>query len=158
MTLQQSQMLEELYRETYMPLVMYAYSALQNKELAEELAQDTFSVACVKINELEASPNRQGWLMNALKHLIRNYRHTMAVRSKIVGSVLDVDSVEVGVKDDISFAVSYHGVLSDDDFLLLKFTAQYGFTIEEAALLMGISKHACAKRLQRAKEKLRRNL
>lgn len=83
MTLQQSQMLEELFSETYMPLVMYAYSALQNKELA----QDAFSVACVKINELEASPNRQGWLMNALKHLIRNYRHTMAVRSKIVGSV-----------------------------------------------------------------------
>lgn len=158
MTSRQSQMLEELFSETYMPLVMYAYSALQNKELAEELAQDTFSVACVKINELEASPNRHGWLMNALKHLIRNYRHTMAVRSKIVGSVLDVDSVEVGVKDDISFAVSYHGVLSDDDFLLLKFTALYGFTIEEAALLMGISKHACAKRLQRAKEKLRRNL
>ncbi len=158
MTSRQSQMLEELFSETYMPLVMYAYSALQNKEFAEELAQDAFSVACVKINELEASPNRQGWLMNALKHLIRNYRHTMAVRSKIVGSVLDIDSVEVGVKDDISFAVSYHGVLSDDDFLLLKFTALYGFTIEEAALLMGISKHACAKRLQRAKEKLRRNL
>lgn len=31
MTLQQSQMLEELFSETYMPLVMYAYSALQNK-------------------------------------------------------------------------------------------------------------------------------
>lgn len=158
MTSQQSRMLEDLFGKTYMSLVMYAYSALQNKELAEEFAQDAFSVACVKINELEESPNRQGWLMNTLKHMIRNYRHTLAVRKKIVGNVSDIDSIEVGVKDSISFDVSYHGVLSDDDFLLLKFTVQYDFTVEEAALLMGISKHACAKRLQRAKEKLRRSL
>ena len=37
MTLQQSQMLEELFSETYMPLVMYAYSALQTRSLLKSL-------------------------------------------------------------------------------------------------------------------------
>lgn len=45
---EQAQRIEQLYRELYLPLCIYANSALQSRPLAEEAVQDTFRIACTK--------------------------------------------------------------------------------------------------------------
>lgn len=59
----QNKFLEELYKSTFNLLKIYAISAVGDNPQAEELVQDTFTVACNKIEKLEESPNKIGWLL-----------------------------------------------------------------------------------------------
>ena len=64
----QRKAVEKLYMEMYNALSVYARSALHDHILAEEAVQDTFRIACSKVNDFLSSPNPKGWLLN--KHLL----------------------------------------------------------------------------------------
>ena len=71
-----NRMIEDLYIDMYPILLRYATNSLRNPHLAEEAVQETFRIACAKYVQLMESPNRQGWLTNALKYVIRNTRRS----------------------------------------------------------------------------------
>ena len=64
---EQQNRLSELYRENFVPLLCYARSILRDHDAAEDVAQETFQIACRRADQLFASENPDGWLMNTLK-------------------------------------------------------------------------------------------
>ena len=52
--------------------VLIRSERLRDHCLAEEAVQETFRIACAKADRLAESENRQGWLINTLKFVIRN--------------------------------------------------------------------------------------
>ena len=85
---QQDEFVSRYYKEMYQQLMVYARSSLSNPSLAEEAVQDTFRIACAKIDDFMSSPNPQGWLVLVLRNVIRNIRRELASLSKtIVSSV-----------------------------------------------------------------------
>jgi RNA polymerase sigma-70 factor (ECF subfamily) len=65
----QDQFFEILYREMFNQLNIYAQNALRDRSLGEEAVQDTFRIACTKIDELMASSNPKGWLIMAITYI-----------------------------------------------------------------------------------------
>ena len=55
---QQDEFVSRYYKEMYQQLMVYARSSLSNPSLAEEAVQDTFRIACAKIDDFMSSPNR----------------------------------------------------------------------------------------------------
>lgn len=155
----QRQWMEQLYREMYEKLMAYARSTLRENGLAEEAVQDTFRIACMKVNDITGSDNPQGWLMLVLRNVVRNMLRTRARLSKLVISSMALDeTVLAGQAENMSTDVLYSELLGQEDYNLLKRIVLDHCTMMEAAEEFGLSVEACKKRVQRSKAKLRRIL
>jgi RNA polymerase sigma-70 factor (ECF subfamily) len=83
--------IEQLYREMFTQLNIYAQNALQDRSLGEEAVQDTFRIACIKAEELMVSANPKGWLMNTLKNVINNIKRSRARLLRILITAADIN-------------------------------------------------------------------
>lgn len=152
-------LIEQLYRAHYQRLFLYARALLQNTHLAEEAVQDTFHIACGRVEELQRSENSAGWLMLTLKNVVRNMERSRSSLYSAMKRELPYENAALGAKsDEISVDVLYGGILTEEDFLLLKRIVLDGWTYLEAAQELSITVEACRKRVQRSKEKLRKKL
>ena len=159
LTWEQGQEIARLYKEMFDKLYTYAYSILREKELSEELVQETFRIACDKPSELLSSANPQGWLMNTLKNVIWNAQRKRATIAKYIVATEAADIDQIANPDPSSnIDLMYSGLISEAEFRLVKRIAIDRYTMREAAEELGISVETCKKRVQRAKEKLRKNL
>ena len=139
MTSDQHKRIEVFYLEMYDQLFLYAQNALKNESLAEEAIQETFRIVCTKPEDFLSSPNPKGWIINTLKYTMQNMRRNR-------------DRTNALLK------VTYENVAHSEEFRLIKEMAVEGKSHLEMAQSRGISVAACKKRVQRAKEFLRRKI
>ena len=158
MTSDQLKRIEEFYLEMYDRLFIYARSTLDNESLAKEAIQETFRIACTKPDELLASPNPKGWLVNTLKYTIQNTKRSRDKANVLLTQYLAANSSVAFSEDRISLEVTYENVAHSEEFALIKEMAIDGKSHLEMAQARGISVAACKKRVQRAKEFLRRKI
>jgi DNA-directed RNA polymerase specialized sigma24 family protein len=151
----QEEFIKQLYIDMFYPLSAYAQSALGDKLLAEEAVQDTFRIACAKVDVLCASPNPEGWLVNTLKYVIQNTKRSRARLNSIVVTAMTYDRDVLGTcTDEIDPELIYASIVGEDNFKLLKRVALDGYSMKEAAYEQGISVETCKKRIQRTKKKI----
>lgn len=159
MTLDQRKRIEEFYLDMYDLLFIYARNALDNESLAEEAIQETFGSVCTKPEALFASPNRKGWIINTLKYTIQNTKHSRNRANVLLTQYLAAHSSNVAFsKDRISLEMAYENVAQSEEFQLFREMAVEGRSHLEMAQSRGISVAACKKRVQSAKEFLRRRI
>lgn len=156
---EERQSIEALYLEMYDLLMSYAISSLQRDALAEEAVQEAFRIACMKPESLLASPNPRGWMINTLKYTIANQKRSSAAATRVLAAYMSAQSQELLISgDNIKLEVMYQDVADSDEFQLLKEMAIEGRSHLEMAEKRGISVAACKKRVQRAKEFLRKKI
>jgi RNA polymerase sigma-70 factor (ECF subfamily) len=142
----------------YDRLFIYARSALDNESLAEEAIQETFRIVCMKPEDLLSSPNPKGWIVNTLKYTIQNMKRSRDKANVLLTQYLAANSSVAFSEDRISLEVTYENVARSEEFSLIKEMAVDGRSHLEMARSRGISVDACKKRVQRAKEFLRRKI
>lgn len=159
MTAEERETIEQLYVEMYDLLLSYSLSALQNESLAEEAIQETFRIACMKPEAIFTSPNPRGWLLNTLKYTISNLKRSRAAATRLMAVYMTSQDPDLLVSEDgIPLEVMYEDVADSDEFQLIREMAVEGRSHLEMAQKRGISVTACKKRVQRAKEYLRKKL
>ncbi|MGM9616354.1 RNA polymerase sigma factor, partial [Butyricicoccus sp.] len=154
---EEKHIIQQLYLEMYDLLMSYAYGVLGNYALAEEAVQETFRIACTKPEALLESQNQIGWLINTLKHVLQN---TKRVHSRL-GQLQEKLSQlypwkNDGKTDELDIDLLYSDLTEDPDFQLLKMVALDRKSVPEIAEELGISRDACAKRIQRARKQLKK--
>lgn len=148
--------IEQLYRDMYEPMCTYAKNALKNKDLAEEAVQDTFQIAYSKLQKVFAYGNPEGWLMTTLKYVIKNMRRRQTSLNNLLFRIAcRASAVTESPEDEICFDDLCRKILGDEDHKLIKRVVDDKYTMLEAAEEFGITVHACKKRVQRAKAKLK---
>lgn len=157
MTVEQEAFLEKLYRENFPRLLGYATAVLENKSLAMDVVQDTFHTAVAKIHILMSHSNPNGWLMETLKHKIRD--QIRAYRRYTARFVSFEDFEPYMASPDTNTAEIWESipaiwkkveqVLTPEDFHLLKRIVLDGYSHREVAEELHISIWASQKRLQR---------
>lgn len=151
--------IEELYREMFDKMKIYARCSLDNEALAEEAVQETFRIACQKPEQLCESVNPQGWLVQTLKYTICNMQSNRATAKRIVERYLMMQIKDFSFSEDsLDMTVLYGNVADTEEFKLLAEMAIEGKSHLEMAESRGISISACKKRVQRAKETLRKKI
>lgn len=154
-----SQRIEQLYLEMYNMLITYARCSFAEESLAEEAVQETFKIACQKPDQLCESINPKGWLVNTLKFTIRNMKRSREKARQILSNYLIEQSECVAYSEDkLSLRLMYEDVSDLEEFQLIKEMAIDGRSHLEMANARGISVNACKKRVQRAKEILKRKM
>ena len=155
----QQLMLERLYKATYSELLVYAKRVLRNRDLAEEAVQETFKIACLKIDTLATSPHPTGWLVNTLKYAMSNIIKKQQHTNALFVSDRELDHNIAATPNEISIETKIvcEEILGTEDYMLLKRVTLKEVTIAEAAQEAGISPSACNKRIQRSRKKLKRH-
>ena len=159
LTPDQHKSIKAFYLEMYDLLFLYAQNALKNESLAEEAIQETFRIVCTKPEDLLSSPNPKGWIINTLKYTMQNMRRSRDRANVLLAQYLAAHSNSDAFSEDrISLEVAYENVANSEEFQLIKEMAVEGKSHLEMAQARGISVDACKKRVQRAKEFLRRKI
>ena len=165
----EDQFISALYEDMFNKLLMYANTALSNRSLAEEAVQETFRIACMKIDDVKASENPRGWLVLTLKNVIRNMQKELASLNKLFVTSVSIydenfmektaDQIDVNKRvENSEVDILYSDLLSPDEYKLLKMIVLYKYSIKEAAAEFGIPLETCKKRIQRIKKKMRNTL
>lgn len=158
--------LEYLYRKMHGKLLAYANSVLKDKHHAEEAVQDTFRIACEKVEDLLNSNNPQGWLLLTLKNVLRNMKKEQARLNMLIIASMSLDEgIEAQKTNRVDNGVEHHlvdtfyyGLIPEDDYQLLKRVVIDKYTMLEAAEEFGLNVEQCKKKVQRAKIKLKNAL
>ena len=156
---EQKHMIENLYLEMFEKMKIYARCSLENEALAEEAVQETFRIACQKPEQLCQSINPQGWLVQTLKYTISNIQRNRSATQRIIAKYLSTQTEDCSFsEDDLDVHIIYENVANTEEFKILVEMAIEGRSHLEMAESRGISVDACKKRVQRAKEALRRKI
>lgn len=154
-----SEHIETLYLEMYDMLIIYAQCSLKEESLAEEAVQETFQIACQKPDKLYESANPKGWLVNTLKFVICNKKRSRDRAQHLLSSYLMEQNESIAYSEDkLPLDLMYENISDLEDFKLIKEMAIDGKSHLEMATSRGISVDACKKRVQRAKETLRKKI
>ena len=140
-------------------LISYARCSFKEESLAEEAVQETFQIACQKPDQLCESVNPKGWLVNALKFTIRNMKRSRETARQLLSGYLIWQKEYAAFSEDKRSLRLMYGDISDlEEFKLIEEMAIDGRSHLEMANSRGISVSACKKRVQRAKEILKRKI
>lgn len=152
-------MIERLYMQMYEGLFAYARCSLPSDSLAEEAVQETFCIACRKQNDLCSSSNPEGWLINTLKYVLANMARNLATAKRMTAEYSITEYTEgASSQSCLPVDVIYQDICHTEEFTLLKEFVLENKSYPELAQARNISETTCRKRVQRAKEKLRKIL
>lgn len=150
---------KSLYMKMRRPLILYAIGILRDKQLSEELVQEIFKKAWEKKKQLLESPDPEKWLRRTLRNEIGNHFQREETESKHIHKVETFEEATelCGYNDDYS-VIHYSDLLDREEYRILKLQIFYDMSVAEIAEEYGISISSCKKRLQRARESLRKIL
>ena len=148
---------EQLYKDLYPALHVYALRVLGEPALAEEAIQDAFCIACAKREDLLRSGEPRGWIVCTLKYVMRNMLRTQAKTANLLSLFQSMEKPDQA-EDTVNVDVLFGDIADSEDFQLLKRIALDRCTMLEIAEDLGISVEACKKRVQRARKRLRERL
>ena len=155
MTDEQNKQIEQLYRELFGCLTAYALSVLRSRPLAEETVQETFRIACTRPEALCKSPNPRGWLLLTLKNVLKNTQRGMASAARLTEKIKM--TYEPASSDSTDLRLLYGPLADREEFRLIRSLSE-GKTMLELSRELGISLEACKKRVQRAREYLKKRI
>ncbi len=153
-------LIEELYREMAGKLTIAALRPFNgHRELAEEAVQRAFVFALEQREAFSASENPRGWIYNALKIAIDRILAEQKRDRELLAMASRHDSVyHPHHTDGPDTDVLYADLVDDPDYILLKRLSLGEVEIHELAKENGVSTPSMRKRIQRARERLRKKI
>lgn len=153
MTDKQKDIVDGLFRETGSAILQLVYRFTGDRQLAEDVAQQTYFLACLKIEPLRAHPNPKGWLFTTARYLMMRELSGAQYSRRV-----DMEGFEELLsarEDDKSMAEMLPRGLGEEERALLLEHLERGFSMEEMAEKRGITLDACRRRYARARSKCR---
>lgn len=148
------QQVEEIFRRCEPGLGRFLAQFVRDRQLAEDLLQDTFHDALRKGSGVEAAASPEAWLFGiarnrALAALRRRRRLDAALSRLVLRRTVEQDEAEViAVRDLLERALS----AEDRALVLLRYL--HGFEAVELAEMTGLTPEAVRQRLARARKRL----
>ena len=169
--MEQQELIPHLFRTEYRKIVSVLCKrfGLQQIEIAEDIASDTFVTAAQTWGMNGAPKNPTAWLYNVAKNKAKNHLQRDSIfKNKIAAEIISKEEVADGNENEIDlspqnisdsqlqmmFAICNPSI-STEAQIALSLRILCGFGIEEVADAFLTNKETINKRLSRAKEKLR---
>jgi RNA polymerase sigma-70 factor (ECF subfamily) len=145
-----------LYERYHSSMVALAYSVLGDRDLADDIAQETFAIACQKLDTLRRRDKFAGWLASICRNTARNIlRLKGKTESVVFQERTENENIEKYRRDLIREAVFKLGS-SERELIVLRY--YNGFSQAQISNVLDISPSAVNGRLVRAKRKIAKYL
>lgn len=167
---EQAVFFDRFYGEWFPKLCRYALSAVKNPHVAEEIVQDAFLVAMLKIDSLMEAEAPERWMKKTVKNKILHYfREQKRDRERLV-SLEEERTVEPAAPDLFAQVEELEAealektrrhirtLLTAEELALIQKIALEGKSYQEVSEELGVSLWACQKRVQRIRKKIKLGL
>lgn len=142
--------LHSIYIKYYKRVWQVAYYLLEDRDLAEDMAQTAFLVLLTKYDSMkDREGDLYGWLLRTVRNLIMN-ESQKAYRTREMPLNPDHEFIAADDYSPDFFSVLPPG-LTESERELLYLYIEAGFSHEEVASKLGCKPEACRMRLYRAK-------
>jgi RNA polymerase sigma-70 factor (ECF subfamily) len=142
----------------------YAFFLTKKKELADDIAQDTFEKAYRRLNAFRGQCSLKTWLLTITRNTWFSYRKSAFIRKVTLVDYL-LPSGSTSSAEDQYLMQHFNDQLWNAVFQLprkyrevLLLQAHHELTIQEISMTLGLSVDAVKSRLRRAKQKASENL
>lgn len=155
MTHDERKFLDNLAKTHQEAMVFLTFRRTGDSQLAKDLVQETFLLACCKIHILRYHKSPAGWLYNVLKNLTRrelNKRHYSAEIPLEEGIGAAEELPDFPMEDYLPCE------LSEKERELLLWRIRDGLPFQEIADRKGLTEAACRKQVSRLMQKCRQLL
>ena len=142
----------ELCQRYYAAMAAIAYAVLNDHQLAEDAAQESFARALVRIKSLKERTKFAPWLAAICRNVAKDM---IATRAKQISTkdISQVDKVENPDENDRAISRAIEQLPeSAKDLVVLRYYD--GLSYEQISSVLGISKASINGRLTRAKRKM----
>ena len=130
-----------------------AYRIVKEKNAAMDIAQEVFFEAYRKRIQLMDHPNVKGWL-----YVTASYKYKQYMAKKQTGVSLEMlEDVLPGPERPWPDYTEFQTILKDEELRLLVNYYEYGYSLDQIASAMHISKPALKMRLQRINKKVKKH-
>lgn len=156
---------DALYLAHVEKLLRYAQGQIQNREMAEELVQDTFHEAYLKFDQLQRHENPGGWLMQTLKNKLANHQRARRRESALLAHWTEGAehiaapgdmAAELAQRQQVAEIRAFVAASFDEvDRQLFQLLLVEDRSHKAAAQLLGITVWNSQKRLERIRRRLR---
>lgn len=154
-SISEAEQFTEYYRKYFHGVYQYVHRRILNRQMTEDIVQDTFCMAYIKGRDFLEHSQPQLWLLRTARNkMLELYRKT-----KYRSTVPLEEETERG-QEELNYEVkelevSALATLSVQEWKLVKNHYLYGVTISELAEWEGISENNMRVRLSRMKKRLR---
>lgn len=142
---------DTIYKRNAERLVRIAEHVLGDRELAEDLMQDTFMVLLAKRHETETYENPDAYLVKVLRNRIGS--EIQKAERKRVEPLEEKHTPFMAVEDRETMDEILPNWLTEQERQLLIWRAEEGRSMQEIAVLLGCSEHACHMKMYRLRNK-----
>ena len=145
----ENQLLRQLYQKYQKEIYLYLYSLCKNRELAEDLLQETFLKAILSLSDEHT--NMRAWLYMVARNLYFNYR-------KKEGRNILMNDISDNLCDDTSKELIDHLIMDERRKLMYQGLQQLGDIKREILTLQyfgGLSPKEIAALLRKTPENIR---
>jgi len=159
LTPQEQDFIDKLYDKQYKMLFNKARSILRDTSISQEVVQDTFYLACKKIDSIMASENPEGWLVRALQYTIIRVMRNKKQAAQYIAQVpenFDFNNIVDERAPNENVETLYSDLTLHKDFELLKEFAVEDKSVKDIAEKHNMSVDTCSKRLSRVKQVFRK--
>jgi len=141
-----------LYQRHYPAMVWLAYSVVLNREQAEDIAQETFTVVCRKLIHLKKPERFAAWIATICRHLaVDAVRRTQKEKSQLDEPAFCTSPMKNDDKQALHQAISTLPQMYREIVILHYFNHM---SYQQLGLALDISIHAVKGRLSRARKKI----
>lgn len=152
-----TEFIRRLYEEEATRLKYFIENTVFDRDLAEDILQETFCTAVRRAADVRVHPNPEGWLYTTAKYIIlaesrkRNKRALACSYEEIETQIKDsraelvLDSAEEGV---------VKAALSESEYELIDMVYNQGYSNREAAEELGLKESTLRVKLMRIRNKL----
>lgn len=152
-------MWEELYKRHYTELLKYCTAACCDREMAEDLVQETFLKALQNTDTMEdlGPCQRRAWLFRTMKNLFYDrYRRTVLESRHLQTLDADAAAVDPGIQRVENELVL--NSLAPEDRILFQMRYIEGYNASEISEMLGMPTGTVRSRLARCRKQLKDNL
>ena len=151
MNKEQSSYISDLHNKYASSMVQLTYRRIGDADLAKDLVQETFLIACYKSDLIYNHINPAGWLFSTLQKL------TMREMKKAYQTEVYLDcDIPTGLEEPINSIELYMPKgLTDNEREIIQLRVDKELSFEEISNQKGISEVACRKQVSRAFKKCR---
>ena len=150
---------EKLYRDNYKEVYEFIYHQIPNKQIAEDIMQDTFYAALKSGETFLRHPKQVGWLMvtaqNKIYELHRKMKRQKALPLDDENRILAVRELNYDVTE---LELAALAIMSEKEWTLIKDYYLRGIPAKELAQEKGITENNFRVKLSRLSSKLRKEL
>lgn len=146
---------EDLWRENHPEVLRYLLRRLPGRDTALEIASDTMAVAWRKPWKVpKAKREQRAWLLGVARNLVKNANRSAARKSRLIEK-LAIEATLKGSNEENARVLRALSQLSRDDQEVLMLKHWDCLTASEVSAVIGCSKEAASKRIQRAESRFK---